>query len=118
MKTREAEQEEPMPEPPPTVCGVIFTSFLSITYPLNYLLHQNILSPGRPSKTSYDIIEFLKKTEISISVSYAQAMSTVAHSLLLVPADQDVECSASSPAPCLSGYCRLFHHDIELNYSV
>jgi hypothetical protein len=32
---------------------------------------------------------------------YAQAMASVAHSFLLLPADQDVEFLASLPAPCL-----------------
>ena len=35
---------------------------------------------------------------------YAQAMLSVTHSLLL-PADQDAELSAPSPAPCLPGCC-------------
>jgi hypothetical protein len=43
-------------------------------------------------------------------VSYAQAMPSVAHSLLL-PADQDVEISAPSPAPCLPPCCHASHHD-------
>ena len=43
-------------------------------------------------------------------VLYAQAMLSVAHSLLL-PADQDVELSAPSPAPCLPAYCHASNHD-------
>ena len=45
VKTSKTEQIEPMPEPPPTVCGVIFIFFLNITHPLMHLLHQDILSP-------------------------------------------------------------------------
>jgi hypothetical protein len=37
-------------------------------------------------------------------VSYAQATPSVADSLLLLPADQDVELSVPFPAPCLSAH--------------
>ena len=36
---------------------------------------------------------------VGFEVSYAQAMPSVTHSLLLLSADQDVELSAPSPAP-------------------
>jgi hypothetical protein len=39
-------------------------------------------------------------------VSYAQAMHSVTHSLLLLPVDQDVDLSAPS-APCLPTPCHL-----------
>ena len=47
---------------------------------------------------------------------YAQAISSVKHSLLLLPVDQDVELLASSLAPCLPA-CRHVscHEDNELN---
>jgi hypothetical protein len=32
-------------------------------------------------------------------------------SLFLLPADPDVELSASSPALCLSAYCNASHHE-------
>jgi hypothetical protein len=43
--------------------------------------------------------------EAGFEVPYAQATSSVAHSLLLLPADQDIELLAS-PA-----HCQAFHHD-------
>jgi hypothetical protein len=66
-KTTEAEQGEPMPEPPPTLCGVIFILFLNITCTLMWLLQQNMLSPVCPSKT-YDVTEFPNELEISTSL--------------------------------------------------
>ena len=52
---------------------------------------------------------------VSFEVSYAQAMPSMAYSLLLLPADQDVELLAP-PAPCLPAYCHAsHHHDNELN---
>jgi hypothetical protein len=36
---------------------------------------------------------------VGFEVSYAQAKPSVAHKLLLLPSDQDVELSAPSPAP-------------------
>jgi hypothetical protein len=39
-------------------------------------------------------------------VSYSQAVPSVAHSLLLLPVDWDVELSAP-PAPCLPGCCHV-----------
>ena len=39
-----------------------------------------------------------------LEVLYAQAKARAAHSLLLLPADQDVELSAPSPAPCLPAW--------------
>ena len=44
---------------------------------------------------------------------YAQAMPSVAHSLLLLPVDQDVELSAPL-ALCVPACCHASHHD-ELN---
>ena len=44
--------------------------------------------------------------EVGFEVSYAQAMPSVTHSLLLLPADQDTELLAF-PAPCLA--CKLPH---------
>ena len=50
-----------------------------------------------------------------LQVSYAQALSSVAHSLLLLPSDEDVELSVP-PAPCLPGRCHVSHcDDNELN---
>ena len=37
---------------------------------------------------------------LGFEISSAQAMSSVAHSLLLLPSDQDVELSAPSLPPC------------------
>jgi hypothetical protein len=68
VKTKDVDQDELTPEPPPTVCGVIFIFFLKITCPLICLLQQNIVSPVCPSKTLYDITEFPKKLEISTSL--------------------------------------------------
>jgi hypothetical protein len=48
---------------------------------------------------------------VGFEVSYAQAMTTVTHSLLLLPADQDVELSAPSLAPCLPVCCHTSHID-------
>jgi hypothetical protein len=46
----------------------------------------------------------------------AQAMPSVAHSLILLPADEDVELSVPSPAPCLPACCHAsYHDDNELN---
>jgi hypothetical protein len=42
-------------------------------------------------------------------VFYAQAMPSAAHSLLLLPLDQNVEFSAPL-APCLSTLCHVFCH--------
>ena len=42
-------------------------------------------------------------------VSYAQAMPSVAHSALLLPADQDVELLDPCPAPCLPACCHISH---------
>jgi hypothetical protein len=44
-------------------------------------------------------------------VSDAQAMPSVAHSLLLLPADKDVELSAPFPAPYLPAHCHVSCHD-------
>jgi hypothetical protein len=43
-------------------------------------------------------------------VSYAQAMPSMTHSLLLA-VDLDVELSAPSPAPCLPAHCHASCHD-------
>ena len=43
--------------------------------------------------------------EVGFEVSCAQAMLSVAHSLLLLPLDPDVELSAPSPVPCLPVCC-------------
>jgi hypothetical protein len=48
---------------------------------------------------------------VDFEVSYAQAMPSVAHSLLLLSVDQDVKLSAPSLAPSLPGYCHASHHD-------
>lgn len=45
-----------------------------------------------------------------LEIFYAQAMLSVTHSSLLLPRDQDVEFLAL-PAPCLSGYCHVYHCD-------
>jgi hypothetical protein len=42
--------------------------------------------------------------EVGFEVSYTQATLSVVHSLLLLSANQDVELSAPSPAPCLPGH--------------
>ena len=46
-------------------------------------------------------------------VSYAQAMSSVAHSLLLLPVDQAVGILAP-PTPCLPACCHASHYDDDL----
>ena len=46
-----------------------------------------------------------------LEVSYAPAIPSVAHSPLLLSIEQNVELSALSPAPSLSGCCRVSHHD-------
>lgn len=46
---------------------------------------------------------------VGFEVIYAQAMNSVAHSLLLLPVDQVVE--LSSLAPCLPGLSHAFYHD-------
>ena len=48
--------------------------------------------------------------ESGFEVSYAQAMPHMTNSLLL-SADQDIELSAPSPAPCLPAYYRVFYHN-------
>ena len=48
---------------------------------------------------------------VGFEVSYAQAPGRVAHSLLLLPVDQNVELSAPSLVPCLPGCCHASHHD-------
>jgi hypothetical protein len=50
-----------------------------------------------------------------LEVSYAQTTPSVSHSPLLLPVEQNVELSALSPAPCLSGGCPALYHDSELN---
>ena len=45
--------------------------------------------------------------EVGFQVLYAQAISSVVCSLLLLSGDQDVELSAASPAPCLPACHRL-----------
>ena len=45
---------------------------------------------------------------VDFEVSDAQARPSVA---LTLPADQDVELSATCPAPCLSMWYHAFHHD-------
>jgi hypothetical protein len=49
--------------------------------------------------------------EASFELSYAQATPSVAHSLLMLPVDQDVELLAPSPEPCLPGCCHASCHD-------
>jgi len=46
---------------------------------------------------------------VGFEVSDAQARPHV--SLFLLPADQDVELEAPSPAPCLPARCHISHHD-------
>ena len=41
---------------------------------------------------------------------YVKAMLGV-NSLLLLPSDQDVELSASTPSPCLPRHCHAWHHE-------
>lgn len=48
IQTSKAVQGKSMPEPPPTVYGVIFIFFLNTKHPLACLLRQNILSPVDP----------------------------------------------------------------------
>jgi hypothetical protein len=43
--------------------------------------------------------------EVGFEVSYAQATSSVAHSLLLLPVDPNVKLSAPSQALCLPASC-------------
>ena len=49
--------------------------------------------------------------EVGFEVSYAQAMPSVAHSLLLLSVDQDVKLSAPSLALCLSECFHISSHD-------
>jgi hypothetical protein len=49
--------------------------------------------------------------EVGFEVIHAQAMHGVVHSLPLLPADQDVELSVPSLAPCLPACCHASHHD-------
>ena len=51
--------------------------------------------------------EVCDSMEAGFEVLYAQAIPSLAHSLLLLPADQDVELSAPSPAPCLPACCHV-----------
>lgn len=44
-------------------------------------------------------------------VSYAQAIPSVDTDYFLLPADQEIELSAPSPAPCLPAQCHASHHD-------
>ena len=51
-----------------------------------------------------------------VEVSYVQAPPSVESSLLMLSSDQDVELSASSPAPCLPEPCHVsYHNDNGLN---
>lgn len=47
----------------------------------------------------------------SFEVIYVQALPSVGHSFLQVPADVGIELSAFSPAPCLPTGCHASHHD-------
>jgi hypothetical protein len=58
----------------------------------------------------FGVVEGRVTVGAGFEVSYAQAMPNVAHSLLLLPADQDVELWAPS-APRLPGHCHSSHHD-------
>ena len=49
--------------------------------------------------------------KMGFEVIHAQATPTMTHKLLLLPAHQDVELSASSPAPYLPGCCHASHYD-------
>ena len=48
---------------------------------------------------------------MGFEVSEAQVRPSVARILFLLPADSDVELSATSPAPCLPVCHHAFHHD-------
>ena len=48
---------------------------------------------------------------VGFEISYVQATPSVAHSLLLLPSDQDVEVLALSPAPSLPACCHASCHD-------
>jgi hypothetical protein len=49
-------------------------------------------------------------------VLYGQAMPSIGHSLLLLPAEQDKELSAIPPAPCLpAGHHVSCHNNCGLN---
>jgi hypothetical protein len=52
----------------------------------------------------------LSLVEAGFEISYAQATPSVAHTLLLLPGDQEVEFSAL-PAPCLPAHCHASCHD-------
>ena len=45
------------------------------------------------------------RVESGFEVIYAQATSSVVYSLLMLPADQDVELPAPSPALCMPAHC-------------
>ena len=48
---------------------------------------------------------------VGFEVSDAQATPSVAHSLLLLEVDQDVELSVPFLAPCLPACCHVSHHN-------
>jgi len=52
-----------------------------------------------------------RKCGTGLEASYAHSMPSVAHRLLLLSVDQDVELSAPSLAPSLPGHCHASHHD-------
>lgn len=49
--------------------------------------------------------------DMGFEVSFAQATLGVVHSFSLLPAGQNVEHLAPSPAPCLSLNCHALQHD-------
>ena len=48
---------------------------------------------------------------VGFEVSCVQAMPTVSPNALLLSADQHIELSATSLAPCLPACCLASHHD-------
>ena len=62
------------------------------------------------------LLEEMCHVWMGFEVSFAQTIPSMAHSLSLVPADQDVELSAPSSAPCLSASLHVScHYDNRLN---
>jgi hypothetical protein len=49
--------------------------------------------------------------EVSFNVLYVQAIPSIAHSLLPLTEDHNVQVSAASPAPCLPACCYASLHD-------
>lgn len=58
----------------------------------------------------YGLVGESVTVEVGFEIFYAQTVLSVTHSSLLLPRDQDIE-FWTLPAPCLSGYCHVYHCD-------